>query len=114
MERGGAVNQQTMGIQPTPAMFHVVRHFSLWIYPPNRRYMGIIHAIRDHWLIELEVHSVILELASPVFASMLSSAMKEGTGDSIHLPGKCKSELESFYKALQLCTMEEMPGFKMI
>eukprot|EP00435_Cladocopium_sp_Y103_P031367 s2029_g7.t3 len=63
---------------------------------------------------ELEVHSVILELASPVFASMLSSAMKEGTGDgTIQLPGKCKSELESFYKALQLCTMEEMPGFQL-
>ncbi|CAJ1368394.1 unnamed protein product [Effrenium voratum] len=57
---------------------------------------------------ELEVHSVILELASPVFASMLSSAMKEGSGDSIKLPGKYKSELEAFYKALQLCTMEAM------
>ena len=37
VERGGAVNQQTMGIQPTHAIFHVVRHFSLWIYPPKRR-----------------------------------------------------------------------------
>ena len=55
---------------------------------------------------------MILELASPVFASMLSSAMKEGTGEAISLPGKCKSELESFYKGLQLCNMEEMLGFK--
>eukprot|EP00438_Fugacium_kawagutii_P007542 Skav228225 [mRNA] locus=scaffold43:336940:337695:- [translate_table: standard] len=56
---------------------------------------------------ELEVHSVILELASPVFASMLGSTFVEGlSGGSIQLPGKCKSELESFYKALQLCTME--------
>ncbi|OLQ03231.1 hypothetical protein AK812_SmicGene13846 [Symbiodinium microadriaticum] len=54
---------------------------------------------------ELEVHSIILELASPVFAGMLNSDMKEGQGRKIYLPGKCKSELEAFYKALQLCTM---------
>ncbi|CAK9017596.1 unnamed protein product [Durusdinium trenchii] len=57
---------------------------------------------------EVEVHSLILELASPVFAKMLSSAMKEGTGTSIQLPGKRKSELEKFYKALQLYTMEPL------
>ena len=57
---------------------------------------------------ELDVHSVILELASPVFASMLNSAMKEGSGHQIKLPGKQKSELEMFYKSLQLCTMEAL------
>ena len=49
---------------------------------------------------ELEVHSLILELASPVFAKMLNSAMKEGSQTSITLPGKSKSELEAFYNSL--------------
>ena len=57
---------------------------------------------------ELEVHSLILELASPVFEKMLNSDMQEGKGNSIQLPGKCKAELESFYKSLQLCTMEAL------
>ena len=57
---------------------------------------------------ELEVHSIILELASPVFAGMLNSDMKEGHGARIQLPGKCKSELEAFYKSLQLYTMEPL------
>ena len=57
---------------------------------------------------ELEVHSVILEYASPVFAKMLSSAMKEGSGTSIQLPGKKFTELDTFYKELQLCTMKPL------
>ncbi|CAE7215346.1 unnamed protein product [Symbiodinium natans] len=57
---------------------------------------------------ELEVHSLILELASPVFASMLNSSMKEGYGATIDLPGKRKRELETFYKSLQLCSMEPL------
>ncbi|CAE7041889.1 bath-38 [Symbiodinium sp. CCMP2592] len=57
---------------------------------------------------ELEVHSIILQLASPVFQGMLNSDMKEGRGARIQLPGKCKSQLEAFYKSLQLCTMEPL------
>ena len=57
---------------------------------------------------EFQVHSVILEMASPVFQKMLNSDMQEGSGTSIHLPGKYKAELESFYKSLQLCTMEPL------
>ena len=53
---------------------------------------------------EFQVHSVILEMASPVF-QMLNSDMQEGSGTSIRLR-KCKAELESFYKSLQLCSME--------
>ena len=57
---------------------------------------------------EFEVRSQILELASPVFANMLNSAMKEGSGTSIKLPGKNKSELETFYNSLHICTMKPL------
>ncbi|CAE7292639.1 unnamed protein product [Symbiodinium pilosum] len=39
---------------------------------------------------------------------MLSSTMKESMSTSIQLPGKCKAELETFYKSLQLCSMEPL------
>ena len=57
---------------------------------------------------ELEVRSQILEFASPVFANMLNSAMKEGSGTSIKLPGKNKSELEAFYNSLHICSMKPL------
>lgn len=57
---------------------------------------------------ELEVHALILELASPVFASMLSSDMKEGSENLVRLPGKIKTEFQTFYKALQLYSMEAL------
>ena len=34
--------------------------------------------------------------------------MKESMSTSIQLPGKCKAELETFYKSLQLCSMEPL------
>ena len=57
---------------------------------------------------ELEVHALILELASPVFASMLNSAMKEGSENLVRLPGKTRTEFQTFYKSLQLHSMEAM------
>ena len=57
---------------------------------------------------ELEVHALILELASPVFASMLCSDMKEGSENLVRLPGKIKTEFQTFYKALQLYSMEAL------
>jgi len=54
------------------------------------------------------VHAVILELASPVFASMLNSAMKEGSENFVRLPGKSRMEFQTFYKSLQLHSMEAM------
>jgi len=55
---------------------------------------------------ELDVHSLLLQLASPVFASMLNSQMQEGMTNKISLPGKTKAELETFYKSLQVSTEE--------
>ena len=57
---------------------------------------------------EVEVHSVILILASPVFEKMLSSCMHEGSATEITLPGKKRSEFVTFYKALQLYSMEPL------
>ncbi len=57
---------------------------------------------------ELDVHSLLLQLASPVFASMLNSEMQEGMANSINLPGKTKGELEMFYKSLQVSTEETL------
>eukprot|EP00434_Breviolum_minutum_P013228 symbB.v1.2.011653.t6/scaffold789.1/size230748/14 len=57
---------------------------------------------------ELDVHSLLLQLASPVFASMLNSEMQEGMTNSISLPGKTKGELEMFYKSLQVSTEEAL------
>ena len=57
---------------------------------------------------ELEVRSQILEFASPVFAKMLNSAMTEGSGTSIKLPGKNKSELEAFCNSLHICSMRPL------
>ena len=57
---------------------------------------------------ELEVHSLILVMTSPVFAGMLNSPMKEGHGERIQLPGKCKSELEVFYRCLEPCTTQPL------
>lgn len=57
---------------------------------------------------ELDVHSLLLQLASPVFASMLNSQMQEGMTNRISLPGKTKGELEVFYKSLQVSTEEAL------
>ena len=57
---------------------------------------------------EVSVHSVILILASPVFEKMLSSCMHEGSATEITLPGKKRSEFVTFYKALQLYSMEPL------
>jgi len=55
---------------------------------------------------EVEVHSIIVMMASPVFEKMLSSHMQEGSGNHIRLPGKKMGEFIAFRNALQFCTME--------
>lgn len=55
---------------------------------------------------ELDVHSLLLQLASPVFRSMLNSEMQEGMANCISLPGKTKGELETFYKSLEISTQD--------
>ena len=57
---------------------------------------------------ELDVHSLLLQLASPVFASMLNSEMQEGMAKSISLPNKTKGELEMFYKSLLFFKQEAL------
>jgi len=57
---------------------------------------------------EVMVHSLILMLASPVFDRMLSSSMREGSGAEARLPGKTEVEFSTFYKSLQLNTMEPL------
>eukprot|EP00929_Paragymnodinium_shiwhaense_P101484 TRINITY_DN64602_c0_g1_i1.p1 TRINITY_DN64602_c0_g1~~TRINITY_DN64602_c0_g1_i1.p1 ORF type:complete len:240 (-),score=37.23 TRINITY_DN64602_c0_g1_i1:59-736(-) len=47
-----------------------------------------------------EEHAAILMVASPVFASMLESTMKEGAERTIHLKGKSRTEFESVMKFL--------------
>eukprot|EP00440_Ansanella_granifera_P011004 gb/GFBE01011934.1/.p1 GENE.gb/GFBE01011934.1/~~gb/GFBE01011934.1/.p1 ORF type:complete len:289 (+),score=65.09 gb/GFBE01011934.1/:1-867(+) len=49
----------------------------------------------------LLVHSLILQLASPVFKAMLSSKMQEGIDKEIFLKGKNKQEFVTFWKMLQ-------------
>ena len=44
----------------------------------------------------LKVHSLILGLASPVFAALLCSNMQEGLSRRIKLPDKSKHEFELF------------------
>eukprot|EP00746_Dinoflagellata_sp_MGD_P020170 gnl/MRDRNA2_/MRDRNA2_146923_c0_seq1.p1 gnl/MRDRNA2_/MRDRNA2_146923_c0~~gnl/MRDRNA2_/MRDRNA2_146923_c0_seq1.p1 ORF type:complete len:258 (-),score=55.93 gnl/MRDRNA2_/MRDRNA2_146923_c0_seq1:183-956(-) len=74
--------------------------------PKRAKVKGDLTVVLDDG--EVEVHSVILVLASPVFEKMLSSDMQEGSGSQIRLPGKLKAEFTEFYNALQLCTMNRL------
>ncbi|CAE8654191.1 unnamed protein product [Polarella glacialis] len=49
----------------------------------------------------LRVHSAILGLASPVFATLLRNGMQEGLRGKIELPGKSKEEFELFMSYLR-------------
>ena len=53
-------------------------------------------------------HSLPLQPASPVFASVLNSEIQEGMNNSVSLPGKTKCELEMLYKSLQVSTEESL------
>jgi len=49
----------------------------------------------------VRVHSLLLGLASPVFAALLRSGMQEGLQGKIELPGKSKDEFELFMSCLR-------------
>jgi len=49
----------------------------------------------------IKVHSIILAIASPIFAAMLRSSMKEGLNKKISLPGKSKEEFLLFMAHLR-------------
>jgi len=69
--------------------------------------MGVMAASVDLGIINvfiegetLEVSSAILAMASPVFAGMLGSGMKEWSERRIELPGKSKAEFQEFLSFL--------------
>ena len=49
---------------------------------------------------QFAAHSLVLMLASPVFKAMLLAPMGESAIGRIQLPGKCKDEYRTFYRAL--------------
>ncbi|CAK0808587.1 unnamed protein product, partial [Prorocentrum cordatum] len=64
--------------------------------------LGIIDVVIDGATVQ--VSSAILAMASPVFARMLGSGMKEGADRRVELPGKSKAEFEEFLRFLHPAT----------
>merc|ERR1719502_1579350 len=49
----------------------------------------------------VKVHGIVLSLASPVFAALLRSDMREGLARHVDLPGKSKAEFDMFMAFLR-------------
>lgn len=56
----------------------------------------------------MNVHGVILAFASPVFAALLRSEMREGLARRVDLPGKSKAEFEMFMAFLRPCSRQQV------
>jgi hypothetical protein len=56
----------------------------------------------------VNVHSLVLMLASPVFKQMLTTDMNERQRREIKLPGKDPDEFRDFVDSLQLCTAKPL------
>lgn len=60
---------------------------------------------------QIEVHSQLLMLASPVFKAMLDADMSEADDGLIHLPGKRKAEFEAVYAFIS--ALQEAPAIEL-
>ena len=60
---------------------------------------------------DLEVHGIVLYLASVGFANMLDIlSWNQGLAKSLRPPGKARAEFQTFYKALQFNCGSNPPG----
>ena len=58
---------------------------------------------------EFQVHSLVLHLASPVFADMLDEVDRDDVSEkSLQLPGKTTEEFKTFYNSLLISSWQPL------